>query len=78
MLIAEGAASRVSIDQRDSLNNFYYGQIYQIHQIDSLKFAEDLVSLGENPEHSISIYSRVEKELEKEQVTAKEKKSKKK
>ncbi len=78
MLIAEGAATKVGNDQRDSLNRFYYGQIYDIHQIDSLKFSNDLKNLGEDPAHSIRIYTRVEKELEADQVKAKKGKDKKK
>ncbi len=76
MLIAEGAATRIANDQRDSLTRFYYDQIYQIHGIDSMKFTNDLRLLGESPAHSTEIYSRVEKELEQDQIGAKKKNDK--
>jgi len=76
MLIAEGAVTRVSVAERDSLSRLYYDQIYKIHEVDSLKFTNDLKTLGENPKHSILIYSRIEKEMENDQMTAKQEKSK--
>ena len=77
MLIAEGASTRVGNQYRDSLNSIYYGQIFKIHRVDSLKFSKDLNTMGEDPAHSIKIYSQVEKELEADQIKAKQEKVKK-
>lgn len=60
MLFAEAAINRVGRSIEDSLQNQYYQQIYQIHQIDSTQLANSFKMMQDNPELAESLYKAAE------------------
>ena len=72
--IAEVAIQPVFATDKDSVANFYYDQIFAIHEIDRESFLKDVNTLREYPELTKELYQKVIerlKEIEKEGKTKK-------
>lgn len=65
--VAEGALQNYYGDEKDSLAEAYYQQIYQFHNIDSLDLSLNLEILRKNPELLHEVYTEVVEELSKQE-----------
>ena len=57
--LAEGALQPIFSNQKDSLAQIYYEQIFEIHSISKETFLENIQILRENPTYSKEIYKKV-------------------
>lgn len=69
--LAEAAIANVFGSARDSLAVVYYDQIYEIHQIDSTIFQEQVSILRKNPVYMRTLYEDVLNEVNKLDATKK-------
>jgi len=63
--IAEAAIQNMTSTIKDSLGTLYYGQIYQIHEVEEAFFLEDFERMRSNPEDTRRIYEKVLEEISK-------------
>lgn len=75
--IAEGAVLAIKPSHKDSIRNFYYHQIYEIHGVEAAAFEHDIEVLKQNPKMLEFIYEKVSKELDQRSKDLKSKDSEK-
>ncbi len=68
--LAEAALQNYYGDNKDSLADHYYGQIYQFHNIEKEELSQNLEILRKNPAKLKSIYTIVVEELSKQETSS--------
>ena len=66
--VAEAAVQDLYGATKDSVGQAYYGQIYQIYDIDQNIFDTTMAVLRRNPKYAGSVYQKVMKEIDRRQA----------
>lgn len=66
--VAEAAMQNLSNNQKDSIAQVYYGQIYQIHGLTKEQFAADIDYVTHHPKLMENLYSKVLENLGKREA----------
>ncbi|RMF31080.1 MAG: DUF4296 domain-containing protein [Bacteroidetes bacterium] len=67
--LAEAALANIGGPLKDSLAEIYYGQVFEIHQIDQTRFDSLMDYLQNHPVYMDSLYQRVLKRMEQQRQT---------
>jgi uncharacterized protein DUF4296 len=69
--LVEASLLGFSGEQKDSLSQLYYDQIYQIHSISKDSFLTEMSFLKQHPEHLEEVYKKVIEEIDKREANLK-------
>lgn len=69
--LAEASIQNAVPNQKDSISDLYYEQVFKIHKIEKKDFMDNLLIMEKNPKMINEIYSKVMEELSKREATYK-------